>query len=185
MNLQPTQLEGCFIIEPKVFGDERGYFFESFNQQKFQELTGYDTVFVQDNQSYSTKGVLRGLHFQTGQSAQAKLVRVIKGEVLDVAVDLRAGSKTYGKHFSLIISEKNNKQLFIPRGFAHGFIVLSDDAIFQYKCDNYYDKAAEGGIHYADPDLNIDWILPHEQLIVSAKDLELPRAYNFGGLLNQ
>jgi len=174
MNLQPTPLEGCFIIEPKVFGDERGYFFESFNQKKFRELTSYDTVFVQDNQSYSRRGVLRGLHFQTGQSAQAKLVRVIKGEVLDVAVDLRAGSKTYGKHFSLIISEKNNLQLFIPKGFAHGFIVLSDDAIFQYKCDNYYDKAAEGGIHYADPDLSIDWILPHDQLIVSDKDIELP-----------
>ncbi len=182
MNLQPTPLEGCFIIEPKVFGDERGYFFESFNQQKFQELTGYDTVFVQDNQSYSTKGVLRGLHFQTGESAQAKLVRVVKGEVLDVAVDLRAGSKTYGQHFSLRISEKNNLQLFIPRGFAHGFIVLSNDAIFQYKCDNYYDKAAEGGIHYADPDLNIDWILPHDQLIVSGKDLELPYLAQAGDL---
>jgi dTDP-4-dehydrorhamnose 3,5-epimerase len=128
---------------------------------------------VQDNQSYSTKGVLRGLHFQTGESAQAKLVRVIKGEVLDVAIDLRADSKTFGQHFSLRISDKNNLQLFIPRGFAHGFIVLSDNAIFQYKCDNYYDKAAEGGIHYADPDLNIDWILPHEQLIVSDKDIEL------------
>ncbi|HZX57691.1 MAG TPA: dTDP-4-dehydrorhamnose 3,5-epimerase [Mucilaginibacter sp.] len=174
MNVQPTPLEGCFIIEPKVFGDERGYFFESFNQAKFKELTGDDTVFVQDNQSYSTKGVLRGLHFQTGQSAQAKLVRVVKGEVLDAAVDLRAGSKTYGKHFSLKISEKNHLQLFIPKGFAHGFVVLSDDAIFQYKCDNYYDKAAEGGIHYADPELNIDWILPKDKLIVSAKDLELP-----------
>jgi dTDP-4-dehydrorhamnose 3,5-epimerase len=174
MNLQPTPLEGCFIIEPRIFGDERGYFFESFNQDKFQELTGCDSVFVQDNQSFSTKGVLRGLHFQKGESAQAKLVRVVKGEVLDVAVDLRAGSKTYGKHFSLKISEKNNLQLFIPKGFAHGFVVLSDDAIFQYKCDNYYDKAAEGGIHYADPDLNIDWILPKDVLIVSGKDLELP-----------
>jgi dTDP-4-dehydrorhamnose 3,5-epimerase len=174
MNLQPTPLAGCFIIEPKVFGDERGYFFESFNQDKFQELTGCNTRFVQDNQSFSTKGVLRGLHFQKGESAQAKLVRVVKGEVLDVAVDLRAGSKTYGKHFSLKISEKNNLQLFIPKGFAHGFVVLSDHAIFQYKCDNYYDKAAEGGIHYADPDLNIDWILPKDVLIVSGKDLELP-----------
>ena len=180
MNLQPTPLEGCFIIEPRVFGDERGYFFESFNQEKFQKLSGDNTVFVQDNQSYSTKGVLRGLHFQTGQSAQAKLVRVVKGEVLDVAVDLRAGSKTYGKHFSLKISEKNNLQLFIPKGFAHGFIVLSDDAIFQYKCDNYYDKAAEGGIHYADSVLNIDWILPHDQLIVSGKDIELPNLADAG-----
>ncbi|MFI5163347.1 MAG: dTDP-4-dehydrorhamnose 3,5-epimerase [Sphingobacteriales bacterium] len=174
MNLQPTPLEGCFIIEPKVFGDERGFFFESYNQQKFSDLTGSATVFVQDNQSYSTKGVLRGLHLQKGGSAQAKLVRVIKGEVLDVAVDLRVGSKTYGEHFGLKISEKNNLQLFIPRGFGHGFVVLSDDAVFQYKCDNYYDKAAEGGIHYADPDLNIDWILPHDQLIVSDKDVELP-----------
>ena len=183
MNLQPTPLESCFIIEPKVFGDERGYFFESFNQQKFYDLTGCNTIFVQDNQSYSTKGVLRGLHFQKGESAQAKLVRVIKGEVLDVAVDLQAGSKTYGEHFSLKISEKNNLQLFIPKGFAHGFIVLSDDAIFQYKCDNYYDKAAEGGIHYADPDISIDWILPHDKLIVSDKDLELPffaKAGDFG-----
>jgi dTDP-4-dehydrorhamnose 3,5-epimerase len=180
MNLQPTPLEGCFIIEPKVFGDERGFFFESFNQQKFNDLTGCDTVFVQDNQSYSTKGVLRGLHLQKGESAQAKLVRVIKGEVLDVAVDLRVGSKTYGQHFSLKISGKNNLQLFVPRGFGHGFVVLSDEAIFQYKCDNYYDKAAERGVHYADPDLNINWILPHEQMIVAGKDQELPYLANAG-----
>lgn len=173
MQIRKTPIEGCVIIEPKVFGDERGYFFESFNQKKFQELTGYDTVFVQDNQSYSTKGVLRGLHLQKGASAQAKLVRVVKGEVLDVAVDLRAGSKTYGKHFDIRLSESNNLQLFIPRGFAHGFVVLSDDAIFEYKCDNYYDKAAEGGIHFADPSLAIDWILPQNQLIISEKDTEL------------
>ena len=174
MDIESTPLEGCFIIKPRIFGDERGYFFESFNQEKFERLTGSNTVFVQDNQSYSTKGVLRGLHLQKGASAQAKLVRVVKGEVLDVAVDLRSGSRTYGKHFAVRISENNNLQLFIPRGFAHGFVVLSDDAIFQYKCDNYYDKAAEGGIHYADPQLNIDWILPHDQLIVSSKDVELP-----------
>lgn len=183
MNIQPTPLEGCYIIEPKVFGDERGYFFESFNQKKFRELTRSDTVFVQDNQSFSTRGVLRGLHFQKGQSAQAKLVRVVKGGVLDVAVDLRKGSATYGKHLSLEISEKNNLQLFIPRGFAHGFVVLSDEAIFQYKCDNYYDKAAEGGIYYDDPDLAIDWVLPDEELIISDKDIELPglaEANSFG-----
>ena len=174
MTIEQTPLEGCIIIKPAVFGDERGYFFESFNQQRFNKLTGHDTVFVQDNQSYSTKGVLRGLHLQKSGSAQAKLVRVVKGEVLDVAVDLRTNSMTYGKHFGIKLSDSNHFQLLIPRGFAHGFVVLSDDAIFQYKCDNYYDKAAEGGIHYADPDLAIDWILPQEELIVSSKDLELP-----------
>ena len=173
MNIQSTPLEGCIIIEPRVFSDERGYFFESFNQQKFNDLTGLDTVFVQDNQSFSSKGVLRGLHLQKGASAQAKLVRVVKGEVLDVAVDLRTTSKTYGKHFSVRLSDTNNLQFFIPRGFAHGFVVLSDQAIFEYKCDNYYDKAAESGVHYADPQLAIDWILPHEQLVLSEKDLEL------------
>jgi dTDP-4-dehydrorhamnose 3,5-epimerase len=182
MTTELTLLEGCIILKPTVFGDERGYFFESFNQNKFRELTGYDTVFVQDNQSYSSKGVLRGLHFQKGASAQAKLVSVVKGEVLDVAVDLRAGSKTYGKHFDIRLSETNKLQLFLPRGFAHGFIVLSEDAIFQYKCDNYYDKAAEGGIHYADPALAIDWVLPHDQLIVSPKDIELPYMDNIGDL---
>jgi dTDP-4-dehydrorhamnose 3,5-epimerase len=174
MTIESTPLKGCTIIKPTIFGDERGHFFESFNQEKFRVLTGYDTIFVQDNQSYSTKGVLRGLHFQKGGSAQAKLVRVVKGEVLDVAVDLRPGSKTFGKHFGLRISDDNNLQLFIPRGFAHGFVVLSDEAIFQYKCDNYYDKAAEGGIYYADPNLAIDWILPYDELIISSKDLELP-----------
>jgi dTDP-4-dehydrorhamnose 3,5-epimerase len=182
MNIELTPLEGCTIIKPTVFGDERGYFFESFNQKKFHDLTGYDTVFVQDNQSYSSKGVLRGLHFQKGASAQAKLVSVVKGEVLDVAVDLRAGSKTYGKHFDIRLSESNKLQLFIPRGLAHGFVVLSDDAIFQYKCDNYYDKAAEAGVHYADPGLAINWVLPHDQLIVSPKDVELPFMNSIGNL---
>ncbi|WP_426668509.1 dTDP-4-dehydrorhamnose 3,5-epimerase [Mucilaginibacter sp. McL0603] len=182
MTIESTPLEGCVIIKPAVFGDERGYFFESFNQQKFCDLTGYDTVFIQDNQSYSTKGVLRGLHFQTGDSAQAKLVRVVKGEVLDVAVDLRSDSVTYGKHFDIRLSENNNLQLFVPRGFAHGFVVLSEDAIFQYKCDNYYDKSAEGGIHYADLDLAIDWALPQDRLVVSAKDVELPYFNNIGQL---
>jgi dTDP-4-dehydrorhamnose 3,5-epimerase len=182
MTTEATPLDGCIILKPTVFGDERGYFFESFNQKKFTDITGSDAVFVQDNQSYSTKGVLRGLHLQKGGSAQAKLVRVVKGEVLDVAVDLRKNSKTYGKHFGIRLSESNNLQFFVPRGFAHGFVVLSDDAIFQYKCDNYYDKAAEGGLHYADTALAIDWILPHDQLIVAAKDLELPTLGNVGEL---
>jgi len=182
MTIESTPLEGCVIIKPTTFKDERGHFFESFNQQKFCDLTGSDTVFVQDNQSYSTKGVLRGLHLQKGGSAQAKLVRVVKGEVLDVAVDLRSSSATYGKYFDIRLSENNNLQLFIPRGFAHGFVVLSENATFQYKCDNYYDKAAEDGIHYADPDLAIDWILPHDQLVVSPKDVELPYFNNISKL---
>jgi dTDP-4-dehydrorhamnose 3,5-epimerase len=182
MNIKLTPLEGCLILEPRIFGDERGFFFESFNQKTFLDLTGHNTVFVQDNQSYSTKGVLRGLHLQKGGSAQAKLVRVVKGEVLDVAVDLRKGSTTYGKHIGARLSESNNLQLFIPRGFAHGFVVLSADAIFQYKCDNYYDNAAERGIHYADPGLAIDWILPRDQLIVSSKDAELPYMDGIGEL---
>lgn len=180
MKVQSTPLEGCLIIEPNVFVDERGFFLESFNQQKFADQTGANAIFVQDNQSYSTKGVLRGLHLQKGGSAQAKLVRVVQGEVLDVAVDLRKGSKTFGQHFSIRLSDKNNLQLLVPRGFAHGFVVLSDYAIFQYKCDNYYDKPAEAGVHYADPDLAIDWILPHDQLIVAEKDLQLPNLADAG-----
>jgi dTDP-4-dehydrorhamnose 3,5-epimerase len=182
MNIHLTPLKDCVVLEPKVIGDERGYFFESFNQQKFNDLTGSGTVFVQDNQSYSSKGVLRGLHSQKGDSVQAKLVRVVKGEVLDVAVDVRKGSETYGKYFSIRLSEKNNLQLFVPRGFLHGFVVLSDDAIFQYKCDNYYDKSAEAGIHYADPALAIDWILPHDQLTVAEKDILLPTLADAGEL---
>lgn len=180
MNLHLTPLKDCVVLEPKVIGDERGYFLESFNQRTFADLTGSNTVFVQDNQSYSKKGVLRGLHSQKGDSAQAKLVRVVKGEVLDVAVDVRKGSETYGQYFSIRLSEKNNLQLFVPRGFLHGFVVLSNDAIFQYKCDNYYDKSAEAGIHYADPQLAIDWILPHDQLIVSDKDIILPNLAEAG-----
>ncbi|MGZ3776884.1 MAG: dTDP-4-dehydrorhamnose 3,5-epimerase [Mucilaginibacter sp.] len=180
MNIHLTPLKNCVVLEPKIIGDERGYFLESFNQRTFADLTGSNTVFVQDNQSYSKKGVLRGLHSQKGDSAQAKLVRVVKGEVLDVAVDVRKGSETYGQYFSIRLSEKNNLQLFVPRGFLHGFVVLSDDAIFQYKCDNYYDKSAEAGIHYADPQLAIDWILPHDQLIVSEKDIILPNLAEAG-----
>lgn len=174
MTITPTPLEGCIVITPKIFNDERGYFFESFNAQKFNDAVGYEVNFVQDNQSYSTKGVLRGLHLQKGEYAQSKLVRVSKGEVLDVAVDVRKNSPTFGQYFSVLLSAENNKQFFIPRGFAHGFIVLSDTAVFQYKCDNYYNKASEGGLHYADPALGIDWGLPDDELLVSDKDKELP-----------
>ncbi len=157
MNIIPSKLEGCIVIEPRIFNDSRGYFFESFNQKTFTEFTGHDLPFVQDNQSYSTEGTLRGLHLQKGEYAQSKLVRVTLGEVLDVAVDLRKSSATYGQYHSVILSESNHLQFFVPRGFAHGFVVLSDVAVFQYKCDNYYHKGSEAGIHFADPTLNIDW----------------------------
>lgn len=180
MTILKTPLEGCVVITPRIFNDDRGYFFESFNQQSFNQLVGYPVNFVQDNQSFSTKGVLRGLHFQKGEYAQAKLVRVVKGEVLDVVVDIRKASPTYGQHFSALLSEQNQEQMFIPKGFAHGFIVLSDEAIFQYKCDGYYNKIAEAGLHYNDPSLNIDWRIPKNELIVSEKDKELPFLNNAG-----
>ncbi|WP_375241556.1 dTDP-4-dehydrorhamnose 3,5-epimerase [Lacinutrix sp.] len=178
MKVLETKLKGCYIIEPKIFKDKRGYFFESFNTKSFQELLKTDTIFIQDNESLSTKGVLRGLHYQTGEHAQAKLVRVVKGKVLDVAVDLRQNSKTFGKHVSIELTEDNKKQLFVPRGFAHGFIVLSDTAIFSYKCDNYYNKASEQGIIFNDKDLNIDWKLPESECIISEKDATLPTFKN-------
>jgi dTDP-4-dehydrorhamnose 3,5-epimerase len=174
MKATETKLTGCFFIEPAVFKDPRGYFFESFNQNKFNELIGKDIDFVQDNESFSSKGVLRGLHFQTGDYAQAKLVRVVKGKVLDVVVDMRKNSPTFGEHFSIELSEDNKKQLFVPRGFAHGFIVLSDTAIFSYKCDNFYNKASEQGLRYDDPSLGIDWRLSCNEFIISEKDLILP-----------
>ena len=174
MIVKETNLEGCFIIKPKVIQDKRGYFLESFNQAVFKEGLNRDINFVQDNESYSSKGVLRGLHYQKGDYAQAKLVRVIKGKILDVVVDLRADSPTFSKHMSIELSEDNKTQLFIPRGFAHGFLVLSDTAIFSYKCDNFYNKASEGGVIYNDKDLNIDWKLDEKEFIVSEKDLELP-----------
>lgn len=173
MIAEKTNLEGCYLFRPKVYNDSRGSFFESFNQEIFNNLIGKKINFVQDNQSFSTKGVLRGLHFQQGDYAQAKLVRVVKGSVLDVAVDLRYNSPTFGKHFSIELSEINNLQFFIPRGFAHGFVVLSDEAIFQYKCDNYYNKESEGGIIYNDSNLKIDWKIAKENLIISEKDLLL------------
>ena len=178
MTATETKLKGCFIIEPKVFKDSRGYFFESFNQNKFNTLIGQEINFVQDNESFSSKGVLRGLHFQTGDYAQAKLVRVLKGTVLDVVVDMRKESPTFSKHFSIELSEDNKTQLFVPRGFAHGFIVLSETAIFSYKCDNFYNKASEQGLRYDDPSLGIDWKLPANEFIVSEKDLVLPTLSN-------
>jgi dTDP-4-dehydrorhamnose 3,5-epimerase len=178
MTFIPTILEGCFIIEPKIITDERGYFMESFNEARFEAGTGIKTHFVQDNQSYSTKGVLRGLHYQTGEHAQAKLVRVLQGEVLDVAVDIRPGSATYGKLVAVLLSAENQKQLFVPRGFAHGFIVLSDTATFFYKCDNFYNKESEGGIIYNDKSIGIKWGLPEDELIISEKDTILPTFEN-------
>lgn len=169
-----TKLKGCFVIEPSVFNDDRGYFFESFNKEKFEKLTGSTVNFVQDNESFSTKGVLRGLHFQTGAHAQAKLVRVTHGEVLDVAIDIRPDSETFLQVVTERLSAENKKQLFVPRGFAHGFIVLSDTVIFNYKCDNFYNKASEGGVIYNDATLNIDWLLDSKDFLVSEKDLILP-----------
>lgn len=174
MNFIKTKLEGCFVIEPKIFNDERGYFMESFNEITFGEGIGKQINFVQDNQSFSTKGVLRGLHFQKGIFAQAKLVRVLQGEVLDVAVDIRPKSKTFGEYVSILLSGENQKQLFVPRGFAHGFLVLSDTATFFYKCDNYYNKENESGIIYNDETLNINWEFPTDKLIISEKDMILP-----------
>ncbi len=175
MNIKETNIKGCFVIEPNVFQDKRGYFLESYNQCIFNEHLGLKVNFVQDNESYSTKGVLRGLHYQQGDQAQAKLVQVIKGKVLDVAVDIRKESQTYGKHIAVELSEENKKQFFVPRGFAHGFIVLSESAIFLYKCDNYYNKEAERGIIYNDAQLGIDWKLQKEEFIISEKDMRLPK----------
>lgn len=174
MKVTETHLKGCFIIEPQKFGDNRGYFFESFNAKRFNELTNTETLFLQDNQSFSTKGVIRGLHAQEGDFAQAKLVRVLQGEVIDVAVDARPGSPTFGEHVAVKLSAENNLQLFIPRGFLHGFSVLSDTATFFYKCDNFYNKNSEQGIVYNDPALGIDWEIEKGSEVVSEKDIILP-----------
>lgn len=168
-----TPIVGLFVFEPKIFEDARGYFFESFNAATFAEKN-INTNFVQDNQSKSSYGVLRGLHYQLAPYAQAKLVRVISGEVLDVAVDIRQYSPTYGQHFSVVLSAENKKQLYIPRGFAHGFAVLSETAEFFYKCDNYYNKEHDAGIRFDDPVLNIDWMLGSDAILVSEKDNHLP-----------
>ena len=173
MRIEQTPLQDCFIVHEKVNGDARGYFIETFNQRDFNAATGLDIVFVQDNQSKSVKGVLRGLHMQRGASAQAKLVRVLAGSVLDVAVDLRKGSPSFGQHFTIELTEDNHKQFFVPAGFAHGFVVLSETATFFYKCDEFYDPSKELGIMYNDVDLNIDWRVPANELLLSAKDKTL------------
>lgn len=170
MKLIETNIPGLLVIEPDVFRDNRGYFFESFSARKFEELTGLKVDFVQDNESYSGYGTVRGLHFQKGEHAQAKLIRVVSGRVLDVAVDLREGSPTFGHHFSIELTGENHLQIFIPKGFAHGFSVLSEKAVFQYKCDEYYAPQSEAGLLWNDPDLGIDWKLPESEAIVSEKD---------------
>ena len=174
MRVEETKLSGCFIIHDTVFPDSRGYFFESFNKQRFDSLTGTNTNFVQDNQSKSTRGVLRGLHFQQGEHAQAKLVRVLEGKVLDVAVDLRKESPTFGEYVAVELTGDNHVQFFIPRGFGHGFLVLSETATFFYKCDNFYNKASDGGLIYNDSTINIDWKIDVSELILSEKDANQP-----------
>lgn len=174
MEIVHSTLQGCFYLKPTIFKDERGVFSETYNEETFQKVTGLTVDFVQDNQSQSSYGVLRGLHFQKGAMAQAKLVRVAMGKVLDIVVDLRKDSKSFGQHFSIELTGENGYQLFVPKGFAHGFITLSERSIFCYKCDNYYDKASESGILFNDATLNLNWHLPHKDLIVSEKDLQLP-----------
>ena len=174
MEIIKTNIEGVVIIEPRIFKDDRGYLFESFYQREFEEKV-CKTTFVQDNESKSSYGVLRGLHFQKPPFAQSKLVRVIKGAVLDVAVDIRKGSPTFGQYVSVELTGENHRQFFIPRGFAHGFSVLSEEVIFQYKCDNFYSPQSEGAIAWNDPDLNIDWRIPAEKVVLSEKDSKHPR----------
>ncbi|MGB1019247.1 MAG: dTDP-4-dehydrorhamnose 3,5-epimerase [Chitinophagales bacterium] len=178
MSFIKTEIEDVWVIEPNIFKDDRGYFYESFNAETFNKETGLNINFVQDNQSKSNKGVLRGMHYQTGEHAQAKLVRVLQGSVQDVAVDLRKDSPTFGKHFSIILTAENHKQLFVPRGFAHGFLVLEDETIFAYKCDNFYNKESEGGLIYNDETIAINWELETEDFILSEKDIELPNLEN-------
>lgn len=184
MQIKETVLKGCYELTPTLFEDHRGYFFESFNKRNFEEAIGYSVDFVQDNQSQSSFGVIRGLHLQVNKSAQAKLVRAIEGTILDVVVDVRTKSKTFGKHLSVILSEENKKQLFVPKWFAHGFAVLSPKATIHYKADNYYSALDESGILYKDTELNIDWQLNEEQIIVSNKDLNLPMLNEFKALNN-
>ena len=179
INVIETNISGVLIIEPKVFGDVRGYFLESYNAKEFAEKTGLDITFVQDNESRSHYGVLRGLHFQQPPYTQSKLVRVVKGRVLDVAVDIRKGSPTYGQHVSCELTEDNHRQFFVPKGFAHGFCVLSDDAVFQYKCDNFYAPQADGGINILDDSLGIDWGIPFDKAILSEKDTTHPLLKDF------
>lgn len=178
MEVIKTAIDGVVIIEPRLFRDDRGYFFESFSQREFEEKVGKVT-FVQDNESMSSYGVMRGLHFQRPPFTQAKLVRCVKGSVLDVAVDIRKGSPTYGKHVAVELTEDNHRQFFIPKGFAHGFAVLSDTAVFQYKCDEFYHPEADGGISILDESLEIDWRIPTDKAILSEKDTKHPLLANF------
>ena len=179
MNVVKTEIEGVLVIEPEVFGDSRGYFFESFNAREFRLKTGIDVGFVQDNESLSGHGVVRGLHFQNPPFAQSKLIRCVAGTVLDVAVDLRRGSPTYGKYVSRELSGENHRQMFIPKGFAHGFAVLSETALFQYKCDEFYHPEAEGAIAWDDPDVGIEWPFGPEEARLSAKDMAHPCLKDF------
>ena len=179
MEIIKTDIDGPLIIEPKVFGDSRGYFFESFNAKEFREKTGLDITFVQDNESMSSYGVMRGLHFQRPPYTQSKLVRCVRGRVLDVAVDIRKGSPTYGQHIAVELTEENHRQCFIPKGFAHGFAVLSETAVFQYKCDNFYAPQADGGISILDSSLGIDWRIPADKAVLSDKDLRHPLLKDF------
>lgn len=178
MNIIKTSIEGLLILEPRIFIDSRGYFFESFSQRKFDEKVGKIT-FVQDNESKSTYGVMRGLHFQCPPFSQTKLVRCVKGSVLDIAVDIRKGSPTYGQHVAVELTEENHRQIFIPKGFAHGFAVLSETAVFQYKCDEFYHPESEGGISILDETLNIDWCIPTDKAILSEKDTKHPLLQDF------
>ncbi|MCR5588900.1 MAG: dTDP-4-dehydrorhamnose 3,5-epimerase [Bacteroidales bacterium] len=179
MNIIKTDIEGVLIVEPRVFGDARGYFFESYNARDFREQTGIDVTFIQDNESCSSYGVVRGLHFQKPPYAQAKLVRVVEGTVLDVAVDIRKGSATYGQHVAVELSADNKRQLFLPKGMAHGFAVLSERAVFQYKCDEYYHPEAEGAIAWDDPTLAIDWQIELDKVLLSDKDRRHPSFNDF------
>ena len=179
MEIIKTDIEGVLIVEPKVWGDDRGYFFESFNARDFAEKTGLDITFVQDNESKSRYGVLRGLHFQLPPYTQSKLVRCVKGRVLDIAVDIRKGSLTYGKWVSCELTEDNHRQFFVPKGMAHGFCVLSEEAVFQYKCDEFYHPEAEGGIAWDDPDIAVQWPLPSEDISLSERDKHHPSIKEF------
>lgn len=179
INVIKTSIEGVFVIEPKVFGDERGYFLESFNAKEFAEKTGIDVTFVQDNESKSRYGVLRGMHFQLPPYSQSKLVRVVKGKVLDVVVDIRKGSPTYGKYEMCELTEDNHRQFFVPKGMAHGFAVLSEEAIFQYKCDDFYHPEAEGAIAWNDPEIAIQWPIAEQDVLLSEKDKNHPFLRDF------
>lgn len=179
MNIIKTDIEGVLVVEPRVFGDARGYFFESYNARDFREQTGIEVTFIQDNESCSSYGVVRGLHFQKPPYAQSKLVRVVEGTVLDVAVDIRKGSATYGQHVAIELSADNKRQLFLPKGMAHGFAVLSERAVFQYKCDEYYHPEAEGAIAWDDPTLAIDWRIEIDKVLLSDKDRKHPMFNDF------